>query len=242
MTGFGTAIDAAIMAHAETDPRREICGIVTGTAGTPHYHPLSNAAPDPKNHFVIRAVDMRRHDEVLAIVHSHPQGPAYPSAHDMAQQTASALPWGIAVPRPHEHAGVFWMGGARPALMQRPYRHGVTDCYALVRDWFLTKRGITLMDWPRDWSWWDNGADLYQDNFAAAGFVMLGEEASLAGGDVGLLALRGPVINHAVIWLGDGLILHHLAGQDGFDPDRPPRREPASRWLRYVKYWIRYAR
>jgi proteasome lid subunit RPN8/RPN11 len=230
------------MQQAKTTPDVEICGVVTGTKAQPRFCQLTNRAADPSAGFVMPAAEVARFGPVLAIVHSHPRGPAFPSAHDMAQQAATALPWGIAVPPPHPHAGLFWFGGAPLPLMRRPYRHGVTDCYALVRDWFHIKRGIRLMDIPRDWSWWARGDDLYTDNFAKAGFVILGDDASLAAGDIGMVCLRSPVINHAVIWLGDGLILHHLAGHEGYDPDRLPRREPAARWLRYVKFWIRYAR
>ena len=241
MSLFGQAVDAAIMDHAAGYPDREICGLVRDRSKGAYYQPRRNEAADPCHEFEINLSGMHDDKTVLAVVHSHPFGPAYPSCLDMTQQIASRLPWGIIVPPPHDDAGLFWFGGKPEDLMQRPFRHGVTDCYGLVRDWYAVHRGLVLMDRPRQWNWWNDGEDLYAANFSQAGFVALGETAPLQIGDVGLASILSPVINHAVIWLGDGLILHHPAGRKGFDPSRLPRREPVNRWQRYIQTWVRYA-
>lgn len=241
MSQFGSKIDQAIMIHAASQPDQEICGLVRAGAKNAFYQPCQNSAADPRREFKIDLLDDGYDDTVLAVVHSHPFGPAYPSKLDMAQQIASRLPWGIAVLQPHEDEGVFWFGGKPADLMTRPFRHGVTDCYGLVRDWYALHRGLVLIDRPRQWDWWNDGEDFYAANFAKAGFTMLAEDAPLKIGDVGFASILSPVINHAVIWLGDGLILHHLAGRNGFDPSRLPRREPVNRWWRYIQSWVRYA-
>ncbi len=50
------------------------------------------------------------------------------------------------------------------------------------------------------------------DNFADAGFVVV-EPDDLLVGDVFLMQVNSEVPNHAAIYLGDGLILHHLQGR-----------------------------
>lgn len=240
---FGAAVDKAVMAHANDDRRREICGVVTAGKGgaTPVYHRLVNRSPTPQRDFTIEAAAVAGLGEVLAVVHSHPQGPPWPSAADLRQSQADDVAWGIALPRGRPHAGLFWFGGriAHP-LMTRGYRHGVTDCYALVRDWFAETHGLRLIDRPRDWQWWQQDEDIYSAHFADSGFHRLPADAGIAAGDVALAAVLGDVINHALIHLGDGLVLHHPAGRAGYDPDRLPRTEPVERWRRYIRFWARH--
>lgn len=240
---FGSAIDAAILSHAASDRRREICGVVTETSqtGTFHYHRLPNSAADPTRHFMIDPALLHALPPVRAVVHSHPNGPAWPSVDDMRQAQADDAAWGIVVPRGIADSGLFWFGGdITPSLADRGYRHGVTDCYALIRDWFAARHDLTLIDRPRAWGWWEGGADLYDAHFAESGFDRLAANAVLQPGDVALAAVLSPVINHALIYLGHGLVLHHLAGRHGYDPSRLPRREPAERWQRYIRFWARH--
>ena len=240
---FGAAIDDAIVAHAASDRRREICGVVTeaSQAGQFAYHRLPNSAVDPARQFVIDPARLCALPPVRAVVHSHPDGPAWPSVDDMRQAQADDAAWGIVVPRGVMDSGLFWFGqNITPSLANRGYRHGVTDCYALVRDWFATQHDLTLIDRPRRWGWWADGADLYEAHFADSGFYRLSADAPLQPGDVALAAILSPVINHALIYLGQGLVFHHLAGRHGYDPSRLPRREPAERWQRYIRFWARH--
>lgn len=240
---FGAAVDKAVMAHANDDRRREICGVVTtrkGDAG-PGYHRLPNMSTTPRRDFVIDAASVAGLGQVLAVVHSHPQGPPWPSAEDQRQAQTDDVAWGIAIPGGQPHAGLFWFAGriVHP-LMTRGYRHGVTDCYALVRDWFAETHGLTLIDRPRGWQWWQQEEDIYSAHFAQSGFLRLPADAEIAAGDVALAAVLGDVINHALIHLGNGLVLHHPAGRAGYDPERLPRTEPVERWQRYIRFWARH--
>jgi cell wall-associated NlpC family hydrolase len=110
----------------------------------------------------------------------------------------------------------------------------VTDCYSLVRDWFRVERGVTLPEFPRDDDWWDAGQDLYSANFESAGFrrITVAEE-DLQVGDCFLCRFRSPVINHAGIYVGDGLILHHLSGHIS-------GHSPLNIWRRTIESWVRY--
>ena len=240
---FGAAVDAAIMAHAASDRRREICGVVTEApqADGFAYHRLDNKAADPARHFEIDPLRLRGLPSVRGVVHSHPTGPAWPSVDDMRQAQADDAAWGIVVPRGIADAGLFWFGGdILPSLDERGYRHGVTDCYGLVRDWFRAMHGLVLIDRPRAWEWWEGGDDLYAAHFAESGFHRLPDGAAPECGDVALAAVLAPVINHALVYLGGGLVLHHLAGRHGYDPARLPRREPVERWQRYIRFWARH--
>ena len=241
---FGRGIDAAVMAHANGARRREICGIVTScrqAADGYRYHRLENSAGDQARHFAIDPAALAGLPQPVAVVHSHPVGPPWPSAADLRQSQADDVAWGIAVPSGQPHAGLFWFGGDLTAsLTDRGYRHGVTDCYALVRDWYRDRFGIRLIDRPREWQWWHGDEDIYSAHFAQSGFVRLPPGAELRIGDVALAAVLGDRLNHALIHVGDGLVLHHPAGREGYDPSRLPRTEPAHRWRRYIRFWARH--
>jgi len=83
-----------LLAAAQADPEREVCGLVGAREGVPTtFYPVANVADSPSRLFrmdpkgqidALRA--MREAGERLfAIFHSHPQGPARPSATDLAE-------------------------------------------------------------------------------------------------------------------------------------------------------------
>ena len=130
---FVRSIDAAIMAHANAVRRQEICGIVTAcrlARDGYRYHRLRNSAKT-RPHFIIDPAALAGLPEALAVVHSHPASRL--AIGGRPSSGVNDVAWGIAVPAGLPHAGVFWFGGDLTAsLTRRGYRHGVTDCYALV--------------------------------------------------------------------------------------------------------------
>ena len=105
--------------------------------------------------------------------------------------------------------------GYEAPLVGREFSHGVLDCYSLCRDWYFRERGVMLPDFERHDKWWDDGhSDLYTEHFAEAGFVEIDRKA-IQPGDAVLMQVQSKnlVPNHAAIYIGDGLILHHLYGR-----------------------------
>lgn len=83
-----------MLGHAQTNPESEICGLVGGTPGhASHAYPIANIAKSPAFRFQLdpkSQIDALRHmreqgEELVAIYHSHPQGPASPSAVDLRE-------------------------------------------------------------------------------------------------------------------------------------------------------------
>jgi len=234
----------SILVHARRlaalSPPEEMAGIIADGC----FHPLANRAADRCGGFRLDQGQLDQFPQIDAIVHSHPGGPAFPSLEDMRQQQATSLPWVIAVlptaTVPEVPEDVFIWGEEPPGLdWGAGYRHGVSDCYGLIRGWYAAHRGIILPEFPRHWEWWLDGHDLYAEGLEKAGFTRLPEMAAPAPGDVFLASIRAPVINHAGIWCGDGLIAHHLAGRLPFDPSRLPVQEPAERWRKFIQGWAR---
>ena len=86
---------AQIIAHARAGYPEEICGLVAGREGhAVAVVPGRNISPTPRVAYEMDAVTLMRMVEwedtgldLLAIYHSHPQGPDEPSETDLAQAT-----------------------------------------------------------------------------------------------------------------------------------------------------------
>lgn len=241
--------------HARAVYPEESCGLIVKGS----YIRCENIALDPKNHIddpncgcrlcafeIDPKVYVEHADHIDVVVHSHPNGPFYPSKADMEGQLATGKPWAI-IPLDEDRVAekpVIW-GGEIPPILGREFMHGVTDCYAIIKDCYalgkdkLAEQGI--LDWPHDPielpefprqdAWWEGEDDLYDQNFGKAGFVEVKDAPQ--PGDVFLMKIRSSKNNHAGLLIGDGLIVHHL-------PSRMSRREPAGLWGRQAAKWLRY--
>lgn len=244
---FDPEILAAFRAHAIATYPEECVGAITPSG----YLRLQNIATDPEGR-TDPAKWRRRHfdggdpvieliaaEQLLALVHSHPDGPEGPSARDQRQQTAMGIPWGICICNAEVASEPYFWGDDLPVapLLDRMFRHGPSgtdargDCGALVRDWYRIERGILLPDCPRDDEWWNHGGDLYREHYARAGFAPASMDEPEIG-DVALMQIRAPVPNHAGVYVGDGLVMHHLSR-------RLSRVEPIGPWLKHVSAWMR---
>ena len=206
----------AIRAHAVADYPREACGLVAVVKGRERYVPCRNQATTPSEHFILHPEDYANADEqgeLVAVVHSHPDVPARPSEADKVACEASGLPW-LIVAVSAEGAGEIVEiepCGYEAPLVGRTFAHGILDCYTLVQDWYKREMGIILPHFDRPDDWWNKGGDLYMQHFAEAGCEPA--RGPLLRGDIILMAIRARVANHAAVYLGDGLMLHHMYGR-----------------------------
>jgi proteasome lid subunit RPN8/RPN11 len=204
------------LAHAAREFPREACGLLVIHKGRETYVPCRNICVGT-DQFVIHPEDYVRADrlgEVVGVFHSHPNLPAEPSQADKVACETSGLPWFIlSFPSGQWHETQ--PSGYIAPLVGRAWAHGVLDCYSVIRDWYRAERGIDLPNFDRFDEWWKRGQSLYLDNFDSAGFDALGavQSQDMEVGDVLLMQVASPVPNHAAIYLGDGLILHHLQGR-----------------------------
>jgi proteasome lid subunit RPN8/RPN11 len=228
----------AMREHAIQAFPNEACGLLTPDG----YIPCDNVHEKPEGFFRVPHAMQRQH-QVLACFHSHPNGRDEPSADDMRAQLDAALPYGLcACDGQRATEPWFWGPGLDiPPLEGRRFRHGPSgtdgrgDCYALIKDWYKLEWGIDLPEWPRDNDWWRYGRNHYLDLYEASGFARLpGGEAPIRG-DLALARIGALAVpTHGAIYLGDGLMLHHL-------PNRLSVIEPCARWARQVVCWIRHA-
>lgn len=207
----------------------EGCGIIKDG----QFLPIKNIADNPLNDF--RLDELQLPDQYEAIVHSHPSGLAEPSKTDMENQIKSGAPWMIIPIKNGICQPAIWLGINSDELIGRQFIHGIFDCYSLIRDYYRIVRKITIPEFPRENNWWMKNQNLYSENFEKAGFRKLTDKETPQEHDVFLTNVRSKVLNHGGVYIGRGLILHHLSNSVS-------RRSPIELWRNRISVWLRYAK
>jgi proteasome lid subunit RPN8/RPN11 len=199
------------LAHAVEHYPNESCGLIIVVKGRRRYWPCQNQAETPDEHFIIDPLDYAAAEdqgEVIAVVHSHPKSNPAPSQADRVACEKSGLPWHIVNPLT-EQWGYCEPEGFELPYVGREFSFGVVDCWTLVRDFYQREYGIALHDYDRRYGFWLRGDNMYVDNLPNEGFRPIPVE-QVQPGDLILMQLASPLPNHAAIYLGDQLILHHI--------------------------------
>ena len=202
-----------IREHAQADYPQEACGMIVQVGHTQRYFPCQNVHPDPGGHFELAPADYAAAEDagrVLAVVHSHPDATSRPSPLDRAQCDAMGMPWYI----------LSWPEGdlrrLEPDVWPRPlvgrhYLYGLQDCYSIVQDWYRQERGIELGRPETRDGWWEDGRqDVIIEHYEAVGFRRTND---LHRGALILMQVSALVANHFGLYLGGGLMLHHMPGR-----------------------------
>ena len=214
------------LVHAKDQDPKESVGLLLNIRGKERYYPCKNLAITSHQHFILNPEDYVKADnlgEITAIIHSHPISTPEPSQADKISCEQSKLPWHIVNPKTEEWAYVQPTGYEAP-LLGRQWIWGVTDCWSLVVDYYKQEKGIILKDYERTMTADEFLFDPLFESYAwRTGFRELRPDEKLEEGDVLLMSIMYPTLNHVAIFLGD-MVLHHLA-------DRLSCREPYSEWL-----------
>ena len=217
--------DAALV-HAKDQDPKEAVGLLLNVKGKQRYYPCQNLAITNHQEFILNPEDYVKADnlgEIIGIFHSHPITPPTPSQADRISCEHSNLPWYIVNPKTEQWAELK-PEGYEPELCGRPWVWGITDCWSLVRDWYKQEKNIELIDYERSITpqeFLEN--PLFEKYAKDTGFRELANNEPPEVGDVLLMSIMHPTLNHVAIFLGD-MVLHHLA-------DRLSCKEPYSEWL-----------
>jgi len=233
------AVHEAAKAHTADAYPNEAAGIVVGGA----YERLENLSQTPDHDIALDDEALLRVATAEVFFHSHPDGIGCPSESDMRYQAQLAIPFVVMVWPLYD---VFWwVDELAPApLLGRGFRHGVHDCYSLLRDYYATVRETPLIDQPRGWNWWDDrtgtGQDLYRDYFDKAGFRKIPVSEATEPGDGLMMAFNYKVPMHGMVVWDRDMLLHHPAGMRPVDPTRLSVLVPRSRFVRHASFALRH--
>ena len=214
------------LVHAKDQDPKESCGLLLNIRGKEKYFACKNLSTWANQCFIIDPEDYVKGSDlgdIIAIIHSHPTTQPIASEADMISCEQSNLPWHIINPKT-EQWGSYKPNGYKAPLIGRQWVWGVTDCWALVRDWYKQELGITLRDWERPITPEEFIANpMFEQCAEATGFKQLEPQKKLENGDLLFMSIMTTGLNHVAIFL-DGDVLHHLA-------DRISCREPYNEWL-----------
>lgn len=210
-------IDHVIVQHAMAEPPHEACGLIVMDGRKQIYLECDNTAPNPHEAFEIDVLDYLAADnmgEVVAVVHSHPNGEPFLSSDDREHAAGSGVDWVLVVGSQCE----IRQYRPVPRLRGRAFEYGKADCSVLLVDAYHLA-GIELADYAR--ADMDADADNLLAHGMGVGFVQAHDD--MQPGDVVVTTHRGKP-SHVALYIGNNELLHHAY-------DQLSRREP------YGEYW-----
>ena len=202
-----------VLQHAQEESPQEICGLLTIYKGKEKYFPCKNIAEDKGEYFILDPDDWIKAEdegEVIAVIHSHPNHPPYPSDADLASCEYLDLPFYIVTPET-EQWHHFKPSGYKKGLIGREWVWGVQDCWSLIHDWYAEKKNIKLKHWERPKSPKEfSNNPLFEYAASSTGFIELENTVDLKEGDVLLMDTTNTgKLNHVALYLGNQTILQH---------------------------------
>lgn len=229
---------AQIYSAAEVEYPKEMVGVITTAKG---FQVLENIHPDPLNHFLVSESDTIQafQDGLLAVVHSHCDTYIAPTKEDMLGQERMALPWGIVqVSQGIATQDVWWDGEVSAEDYEgRGFIHGISDCYSLVRDYYLN-HGIRLPIVPREWEWWEE-EELFDNLFEDFGFEEV--PVTLARpGDMLVIQIRSRFQHHCGVMIGPEEFIHHPGANEPVNASRLSVRDSIHRFMPYITKVLRH--
>jgi len=146
------------------------------------FYPCPNISSDPENYFEIDQEEWimaSEIGEIIALVHSHPNGLPYLSTADRMCQTRCATAFWLVVDNE------ILQFRPAPALLGRNFINYHQDCSQLVLDAYM----LAGLDFGRpkppagyDFEWFESGQNLIEENLVRLGFEKLTEEPAQLGG------------------------------------------------------------
>jgi len=220
----------------------EIVGVIINSK----YHRLNNISDNPENSFKVDPQEwmaIQALGEVEFLIHSHTYDPEKPREHQMNPATPSTADW-----KTQQRMNIPWAVFATEGenvtppvlfpmerdvdLIGRDFAFYASDCFTIVADYYHQTYGIELPPHP-DGIEWERGVEdgIYMKHAKAYGFEEVPVE-DLKEGDVVVMSIRGE-LNHGGIYIGDGMLLHHLSG-------RKSERIPLTKMNSFIRNVVRY--
>jgi len=201
--------------HSLVQHPKEACGVLIRTRQGEEFVPINNVSNLPLESFILDPLGYAEAEdlgEVLAICHSHPDGSSRPSGADIIECNKGSIPWYI-IGNEFTRVTRLVPEQVEAPLKGREFKHGMYDCYTLVCSYYKKKLGLTMGYYPTEGINWDQeGTDFFKNNFEYEGFTTIDNLEDIREHDALLFKVFSPVVNHAAVYTGNNLILHHSLG------------------------------
>ena len=194
--------------HFESEYPREACGVVGIVKGKKKYFPCENLANNNEE-FILSASDyfkVKQQADVIAIVHTHPDGEAAPSDHDINACNALGIPYYI-FSYPEMELHIQEPKKNLNPLVGREYEFGKQDCFEAMRDWLASKNINIPPRAPFEDDWWDKGLNYFtEETISQWGFQKV---AKPQANDLLIFQVKESVPDHCGVYLGNDIFFHH---------------------------------
>lgn len=201
-----------IIEHFEKEYPREGCGVIGIVKGKKKWFPCENLAEGEHN-FIISSRDylkVKQQADILAIVHSHPDGSNEASEHDINCCNALGVPYYI-FSYPSMELNILEPKKVFNPLIGREYEFGVTDCFEAMRDW-LAQEGINIPPRePFEYKFYEKGLDYFSEEYIKNWNHKKVDTPQK--NDVLIFQVDSDVPDHCGVYLGNDLMFHHAANR-----------------------------
>ena len=199
--------------YAENYSPNEACGLFAIIEGKEKFWPCKNLAESKHQFFIIDPDDWASCEdagEILGVVHSHPVGDSTPSDADKASCEHLGFPYYIYSVKHKSWNKLEPSGWKTPSLIGRKWIWGKHDCWSVISDWYYETKNIKLIEWKRPKTIKEHAKNPeFEKALPILGFKKYSSTSKLETGDVLLFEGRKDSYNHAALYLGDMIILHH---------------------------------
>ena len=230
-----------ICQEAKKNFPNESCGLILKKGKKQRIVAVPNVSLQPNNQFLMARSDVEaaaNGEEILCVWHTHCNIPPKPSEADVAGCEATSVPWVIVSvykdeDGPYSFSDMFTLepSGELIDYIGRPYVFGSLDCWTLIRDYYKREYGVSLGEYPRIHEFWKSPTSNFfgdKSNWESEGLYSI-QESELKEGDLIFFSTDGSGNpNHAAVYIGGDLILHHVT-------DRLSKRDV------YYGYWEKNA-
>ena len=199
--------------YAKEQAPKEACGLLAIINGEETFWPCKNLAETTHEFFMLDPEDWAECEdtgEILGVIHSHPQGPAIASEADKASCEHLGFPYYIYSVKHKSWNKLEPSGWKTPSLIGRKWIWGKHDCWSVISDWYYETKNIKLIEWKRPKTIKEHAQKPeFEKALPILGFKKYSSTSKLETGDVLLFEGRKNSYNHAALYLGDMIILHH---------------------------------
>lgn len=190
---------------------QEICGLLIETPTGVSVHHSQNNAANKSKYFVINPIDYIQASEkgkIIGCYHSHIDDNFDFSEFDKNNAEKHKLTYVLYSIKADKFIE-YIPQNRKNNYLDRKFEIGKSDCFSLVRDYYLNEFKIKISDYQRKNGWFDENTEIIFQNFEKEGFRLLENNEKWEKYDILTFGKTERELFHFMIYLDNEIILHH---------------------------------